>query len=117
MPARHPLDERAVERCVMGKHRRAGYEVGKLGHRLPRARRSRNIQVRNVGECLDVLGDGHTGVHERSERVDDLAPTQANGGYLGQLALGEGQPRRLCVENDHVILDEAKLLGPCALGE
>ena len=58
----------------------------------------------------DVRGDGHPGIHKRAESVDNLAATQAGGCDLGELARGEREARRLRVENDHVVLEQAKVL-------
>ena len=101
----------------MGKHRGTAHELGKLGHGLAGRGRVRHVEVGDVRERLDVLWDWLPRVHERAERVDDLAAAQAGGGNLGQLALGERQTRRLGVEHHDIVLYQAKVLRASALGQ
>ena len=116
-PAGHALDERPVERGVVGKHRRPAHEPGQLRHGILRRWRVCDVRVADVRERDDVLGDGHARVHEGAEPVRDRAAAQARGGNLGQLAVRERQARRLGVEDDDIVLKQAKLLRLRPLGE
>ena len=116
-PAGHAFDERSVERGVVGKHGRPAHELGQLGHGVLRRWRVRDIRIGDVRERDDVLRDGHAGVHEGAKPVRDRAATQARSGDLGQLTVRERQARRFGVEDDDIVLKQAKLLRLRPLGE
>ena len=73
------------------------------GHRVHGGRRIRDVKVADVGERGDLGRDGAHGVDEGLEALLHHSPTDARRRYLDELAVPEGEPRRLGVENDEVL--------------
>ena len=103
------LDESTVERCVMRDHRTPAHELGKLGHGGARIGGMGNIRVRNPRELGNLGRNQRRGMHEGVEAVGYLTPREHCCRNLDEFVLLRRQPRGLGIENDHILLDEAKL--------
>ena len=115
--ARDRLDEGAVEGRVVCKHGRARNELRKTGHGVPCTRCVRDVTVGYARELGDLLRNGSRGVHERLIARHNLAPGEAGGGYLDELAVLERESRGLGVEHHDVLLERTEPPAPGALGK
>ena len=68
-----------------------------------------NICVRNPRELGNLGRNQRRGMHEGIEAVGYLTPREHCCRNLDEFVLLRRQPRGLGIENDHILLDEAKL--------
>ena len=64
-----------------------------------------DVFVTNAGELHDLRWDGPAGVDHGVEPVDDLGPAHNRCGHLDDGVAARIPPRRLDVDDDHVVLE------------
>lgn len=101
----------------MRDNRTAAHKVGECRDGLDGRRSICHIGVRNAREFGNLGGNQLLGVHEGIEPVDDLAARKTGSRDLNQFIVLHRKTRGLGIEDDYVLLDEAKRLRLSALGE
>ena len=112
-PTGDRLDERAVEGRVVCEHGGAGDELRQRRDGVARGGGVRHVAVGDAREPGYLRGYGSPGMHEGLEATHHLATRHTRRGYLDEVAVLEGEPRRLGVQDDDVLLERAE---PPALG-
>ena len=107
--ALHGLDERAVERRVVCNDWAAADKIPQCRNSLDSRGSVGHIRIGDTRQFCYFCRYKTCWVHKGVECVNNLAPTQASGRDLDQLAILEREPRRLRVEHDHVVLDQRKI--------
>ena len=108
-------DEGAVKGGVVREHGVAAHEFRERGDGVPGVGRVGDHRVGDVRELGDLGRDELLGVHEGVEALHDVAPRDACRRDLDELAVAERQTRRLGVEHDDVLLEQAEVRGPRTL--
>ena len=108
--------EARVKARVVGDERRVAGKVQKHAHGRRLVGRALDVAVADAGQTRDLRRDGHAGVDEGVELLQDLAAAEADRADLRHAAGAEMEARGLDVEGD-VLLVEREVVARAAGGK
>ena len=115
--AADPLDEGAVEGCVVRQHRRAAHKVRQVANRFLGTRCASNVYIAYPREALNLWGNGPARVNEGLKALDRLAARESRSRDLYELAVFEREACGLGIEHHDVLFEQVKPMGLCPFGK